>query len=234
MLDSITPLILTYDEESNIGRVLDKLQWAKRIVVLDSYSTDRTLSILKDYSNVDIYQRQFDTHSKQWNYGLNETGIDTDWVLALDADYVLTDDMVNELMHLQPSASTAGYESGFIYCVQGKPLSGTLYVPVTVLYLRIGAEYKQDGHTQRISLAGDVKKLQSKILHDDRKPLSRWLWAQDRYMTIEAELISSSQWSELGLTDKVRKLIFVAPFASFLYCLILKGGLFDGWAGFPS
>jgi glycosyltransferase involved in cell wall biosynthesis len=47
MLEKITPLILTYNEEPNIDRTLQQLRWAKEIIVIDSYSTDRTLDILK-------------------------------------------------------------------------------------------------------------------------------------------------------------------------------------------
>ena len=55
-LNNITPLILTYNEELNIGRTLSKLGWAKRIVVIDSFSTDRTIDILKAHQRVDIFQ----------------------------------------------------------------------------------------------------------------------------------------------------------------------------------
>jgi glycosyltransferase involved in cell wall biosynthesis len=232
MLDDITPVILTYNEAPNIGRVLERLTWANRIVVVDSYSSDETLSIAEEFSNSEVFKRKFDTHASQWNYAINETGISTDWILALDSDYVLTDEFVSELDKLQLTDKITGYKANFVYCVNGKPLRGTLYVPVTVLYRRSGALYEQDGHTQRILFSGIVGQLESKILHDDRKPLSRWLWAQGRYMSIEADMISTSSWSDLTFTDKIRKLIFVAPLATLFYCLVIKGGLLDGWAGF--
>src|SRR4029079_8546941 len=97
MLGIITPLILTYNEAPNIGRTLERLSWARDIVVVDSFSDDETLDIARSFSNVRVYQRRFDGHEQQWNFGLQETGIETDWVLALDADYVLTDELVNEL-----------------------------------------------------------------------------------------------------------------------------------------
>ena len=89
MLAQITPVVLTYNEAANIGRVLARLTWADRVVVLDSFSTDETESIASGYPNVTFQQRRFDTHANQWNFGLRETGIGTPWVLALDADYVL-------------------------------------------------------------------------------------------------------------------------------------------------
>src|SRR3954447_26203582 len=87
-------VILTKNEEPNIKRVLDRLQWLKRVVVVDSFSTDATLDIIRCYRNVGVYQRAFDTHATQWNYGLSQC--DTQWILSLDADYVLSDAFVDE------------------------------------------------------------------------------------------------------------------------------------------
>src|SRR5512143_2622752 len=94
MPDRITPLILTWNEEANIARTLDKLRWAREVVVVDSGSTDGTRAICESFPNVRVVVRPFDSHAAQWNFGLKETGIVSDWVLALDADYVLTDDLV--------------------------------------------------------------------------------------------------------------------------------------------
>ena len=92
MLDQITPLILTYNEDPNINRTLKKLTWAKRIIIIDSFSDDATLEILGQYPQVELFQRKFDTHGAQWNFGLGK--ITTDWVLSLDADYILSDQLI--------------------------------------------------------------------------------------------------------------------------------------------
>lgn len=231
MLERITPVILTLNEEPNIGRVLERLTWAGSVVVVDSFSTDGTVDIVSRFAKVRVLQRKFDAHAAQWNYAIGETGIDTEWILALDADYVLSEGLVEELAVLHPDADVSGYKAFFRYCVFGKPLRGTLYPPVTVLYRRQGARYIQDGHTQRIDLPGNVGQLNSYILHDDRKPLSAWLLAQDRYMRLEAEVIRHSSWSDLGMADRVRRLIVVAPVLTFFYCLFAKGGILDGYAG---
>ena len=83
-LNQITPLILTYNEAPNIQRTLENLTWAKQIVVIDSYSTDETLAILKNFKQVSIFQRQFESFADQCNYGLSK--IISEWVLSLDAD----------------------------------------------------------------------------------------------------------------------------------------------------
>jgi len=89
MIEQITPLILTYNEAPNIDRALERLTWANRIVVIDSFSDDETLDILANYPQVEVYQRRFDTHALQWNYGLEK--INTKWILSLDADYILSE-----------------------------------------------------------------------------------------------------------------------------------------------
>jgi len=95
MLEKITPLILTFNEAPNIDRTLQRLSWASTIVVIDSYSSDETLEILQSYPQIQIFQRKFDTHTNQWNYGLQQ--VKSEWVLSLDADYMLTDDLIAEI-----------------------------------------------------------------------------------------------------------------------------------------
>ena len=232
MLDQITPLILTYNEAPNIGRSLEQLRWARDIVVVDSGSDDETVEIVKSFPNVRVVQRAFDDHAAQWNFGLSGTGISTEWVLAMDADYFLTPPVIDELRTLEPLANTAGYRAQFTYCINGRPLRSGLYTPVTVLYRRSLAKYIQDGHTQRLLLNGEVVALRSRILHDDRKPLSHWFKSQQRYMALEAKKLSASDAIDLSKADRIRRLRLVAPLAVLFYCLIVRGGVLDGWAGF--
>src|SRR5688572_4223127 len=134
MIEQITPLILTFNEAPNIERTLAPLSWARDIVVVDSGSTDKTRELLARHSKVRVVERVFTTHAEQWNFGLEHTGIRSDWVLALDADFVLSDELVKELSTLDPDAGTAGYRASFTYCIEGKPLRGAAYPPVVVLY----------------------------------------------------------------------------------------------------
>ena len=231
MLEQVTPLLLTWNEAPNLGRVLERLSWAGRVVVLDSGSDDGTQEIARAFPNVVLIERRFDEHATQWNHGLASDAIQTGWVLAMDADYVLPEAFVAELRALDPGADVDGYEAAFRYCIAGRPLSGSLYPPVTVLYRRERASYVQEGHTQRLRVAGQVLRLQSRIDHDDRKPLSRWLASQDRYATLEARLLAQTPWRELRWQDRLRKMLFVAPWLAPLYALLAKGAIFDGRAG---
>lgn len=72
MLDHITPVLLTHNEEQNIGRTLSRLSWARDVVVVDSGSTDGTLNLLKVYPNVRVFNRRFDTDANQWRYAILE------------------------------------------------------------------------------------------------------------------------------------------------------------------
>jgi glycosyltransferase involved in cell wall biosynthesis len=231
VLDQITPVILTYNEENNIARTLDRLRWARDVVVADSFSTDKTVSLIKSFPNVRSFQRAFDNHAQQWNYAIKDTAISTEWVLALDADYCLTDEFIREVSQLTPAHEIDGYTAAFRYCIFGHPLRGALYPPVTVLFRNRTGHYVQDGHTQRVAIDGPVRNLVSWILHDDRKPLSHWLQAQDRYMRLEAQHITEQEWSKLGVADKLRTVPLVAPFVVFWYCYIGKGLWLDGRFG---
>ena len=231
MLDQITPLILTYNEAPNLDRTLRQVSWAKDIVVVDSFSDDETTDIAATFPQTRVFQRSFDSHRNQWNFGLSETDIKTPWVLALDADYVLTDELVEELKTLDPDPSVNGYSAEFIYCLNGRPLRSGIYPPVAVLYRARTAIYEQDGHTHRVSVNGNVQSLRAKILHDDRKPWRRWLQSQVNYSQLEAKKLLASRAEQLSSADRVRKWLVVAPVAVIGYCLILRGGLLDGWAG---
>ena len=232
MMDNITPLILTFNEAPNLGRTLEQLRWARDIVVVDSFSNDETVEIAHSFPRVRVFQRKFDKHEAQWNFGLGETGIATEWVLALDADYVLTPEFVDELRMLQPSSKTTGYQARFTYCIAGRRLRSGVYPPATVLYRKAGAAYSQDGHTHRLLLTGDVEAMSARILHDDRKPLKRWFESQQRYMTLEVQQLLAANANDLSSSDRIRRLRVIAPLAVLFYCLIVRGGVLDGWAGF--
>ena len=228
LLEKVTPLILTYNEASNIDRTLQKLDWATEIIVIDSYSEDRTLKILNSYPQVKLLQRKFDTHTQQWNYGLAQ--IQSEWVLSLDADYVLTDLLIETIGSVSDPIAN-GYFIPFKYCVFGQPLRGTILPPRLALFKKASATYIDDGHTQLLELKGRSSRLDAYIHHDDRKPLSRWLWAQDRYMVIESKKLLQTPDRELSWGDRIRKRKIFAPVIILIYCLILKGGILDGWQG---
>ncbi len=232
MLDQITPLILTYNELPNIERTLARLQWAKRVVVIDSFSTDGTLDILRRHPRVAAFVHEFGDFAGQCNFGLAQ--VETPWVLSLDADYELSDELLEELRTLTPGETTAGYRAGFVYRIHGRRLRGSLYPPRTVLYRKDRGFYSQEGHAHRVRIEGNILPLRGVIYHDDRKKLSRWLASQQHYAAAEAEyLLDGAGRADRKLTraDRIRLMAWPAPLAVLFYVLFIKGCILDGWRG---
>jgi glycosyltransferase involved in cell wall biosynthesis len=227
--NQITPLIITHNEVLNIRRTLVKLLWAQRIVVIDSGSTDGTVELLRRYPQVEMTQHPFVDFATQCNYGLKQ--VTTPWVLSLDADYELSDELVRELTLLEPADSAVGYRVRFVYRIYGRSLRGSLYPPRTVLFRKDNTFYRRKGHAHHVVLDGDVLPLDGVIYHDDRKPLERWLTSQQRYARDEVEYLLNHSASGLRRTDKIRLMGWPAPIGAFFYTLFVKGCLLDGWPG---
>lgn len=231
MLSQITPVILTYNEAPNIGRTLEALRWARAVVVVDSRSSDATTAIARSFPNVRMFERPFDDHATQWNFAVSQTGIATPWILALDADYVLPPELVEELRALEPPADVAAYRTAFTYWVFGSPLRGSAYPPVVTLFRAGRGRYRQDGHTQRIAVDGEIRDLVHRIRHDDRKPFRRWMAAQLRYSRLEAAKLLATPLAQLDTADRLRRLVVIAPIVMPPYCLFVKGNALDGVGG---
>jgi glycosyltransferase involved in cell wall biosynthesis len=228
-LDDTTPLLITYNEIRNIERTLAPLGWAKRIVVIDSGSTDGTLEVLARDARIETIHRPFDSFAEQCNFGLAQ--VRTPWVLSMDADYEVSTALVEEMRGLQPGEQQAGYRMGFVYRVHGRALSASLYPPRTALYRVAGARYDNEGHGHRIRPAGPVSDLRGAIYHDDRKPLSRWLGSQLNYAAREAEHLLGAPRATVSRADRVRLMGWPAPILVFLYVLFAKRAILDGPAG---
>ena len=228
ILPDITPMILTFNEAPNIQRTLQRLDWAREILIVDSFSKDETLAIVRNNPQCRVVQREFDSFAAQCNYGLQHVW--TEWVLSLDADYVLSEALNQELAQLN-SPDVAGYSARFTYCIHGRPLRGSLYPPRTVLYRKALAKYKDEGHGHRVEVAGRVLPLASPIFHDDRKHLERWLSEQLRYAGREVDHLRSTPIDQLNRADRLRRHIFAAPPLVFIYTLLWKGLILDGLPG---
>lgn len=227
MLEKITPLILTRDEEANIGRTLEALRWAADVVVLDSLSTDATKAIASRFPNVRVVERAFDDLATQTNFGLGQ--LRTEWALSLDADHVVSQALVDEMRSLEPLSDVAAYIAPFGYAVRGRRLRRSLYPPRPVLLRRSRCTYFMDGHAHRVRADGRLASLRGEIVHDDRKPFSRFLERQQKYMREEADKIRRGE--NLGLSGRIRRLRIVAPLAVVVHTLFIRGLILDGVAG---
>jgi glycosyltransferase involved in cell wall biosynthesis len=229
MID-VTALILTFNERENIERSLSALAWARQVLIVDSFSTDGTIDLAqRTHHKLRIVQRAFDSFAGQCNYGL--TQVQTEWVLSLDADYILTADLITEIARLEPPVDVAGYSAQFRYCVFGRPLRTTIYPPRTVLYRVERAAYRDEGHGHRVAIRGAVRPLAGKIDHDDRKPLNRWIRSQHDYAVIEARHLLTASKKQMNRQDRLRRQIYFAPLVMFFYLLVVRRLILDGWPG---
>ena len=228
--DILTAVILTWNEEENIARALSHLNWLEKIIVVDSGSTDATLQLISSFKNTKIYHRVFDTHANQWNYGLGLC--ESKWILSLDADYILPDIFVEEVIKNLSAVNISAFLAKFEFLVFGKALRGNNTTPRPVLFKKSDCVYFDDGHTQRLQINGATSFFKNKIWHDDRKPLSRWLINQSVYSIKEAVMLANiSSTKKLSFTDRLRKTKILAPVFVFFYCLFGKALILDGWRG---
>jgi glycosyltransferase involved in cell wall biosynthesis len=230
MLHEITPVLLTGNEERNIARTLSHLAWAKDVVIVDSMSSDATVALAQTFPNVRVFPRPLDTLAKQWTFAVEETGIRTPWVLTLDADYVVTPELVEEMRALDPPTRTTAYLARFLYAIHGRPLRGSLYPPRMVLLRRGRFTFFQDGHTQRVLIDDLSSTLASPIIHDDRKGVARFVQRQLRYMADEADKLRDAKRGG-SLRDRIRRMRIVAPPLVLLHTLFVRGVIRDGWPG---
>lgn len=227
-LREVTPVIITHDEAPNIARVLDRLRWAERVLIVDSFSQDETVMIARTFPNVTLVQNHFESFAQQCNFAL--TYVRTSWALVMDADYVCSYSLPGELEHLADVPEIGGYAATFVYCINGRPLRRSLYPPRVVLH-RAEARYENDGHAHRVRISGTVCQLSSRIEHDDRKPLASWLSSQRRYAIAEVNKLISTPAHRLRFVDRLRRLGWIVPLLMPVQCLLLKGLALEGRIG---
>jgi hypothetical protein len=223
---NITPVILTHNEEPNIGSTLASLAWAPRIVVVDSGSSDRTAEIARSFGNVAWFVREFDSHASQWFYAVHQTAIDTPHVLALDADMRPAHGFAQELAGFLERDGLAGLVP-FEYRAHGRALLGSVYPPQARVFAKDAIRIEQCGHTQAFTADTPLYRFRAKLIHEDRKPFSRWVANQLKYAALEAERIRTAPAS--SLRDRLRRSGF-SPAILGAYAYLRAGGPLAGHA----
>ena len=252
----VSVLVLTYNEEANLPRCLASLAWADDVLVVDSFSTDRTVEVAMAHG-ARVLQRAFDSFSGQRNYGLDEGGLQHEWVLHIDADEVVPDDLRDELVGIATADDPAGpaaYRVASKMMFQGRWLRRSgMYPAYQVRYgRRSRLRFVQVGHGQREALPPEeVGTLRAPLDHYSfSKGLHEWFDKHNRYSTDEAREAHArmgtqpgwapSVWTALIRGDSTRRrrtlkvLATELPFrptARFLYMYVLRGGFLDGAPG---
>ena len=188
----ITAVILTRNEEKNIGVCIDSIKkTVKRIVVVDSYSEDRTVEIAKK-SGAEVYQHEFFNYAKQYLYAVDIADIKTTWILRIDADERLTPESAEELEKLcneNESTDVSGIMLRFYNVFLGKILKhGGVYPWRKLSVYKNGKGTIEDRHMDEhiILSEGTVIKMKKDCEHQAFKNLTFFVNKFNWYSTREA------------------------------------------------
>jgi len=246
----ICAIVLTKNEEAQIGQTLASLQQFAEVTVVDSNSTDRTVEIAEE-QGARVLQFSWNgayPKKKQWALDNIETALQ--WILLLDADETPTPELMTELAQVTDSGlhDIDAYDIPLHYRFAGTVLRHGHKVAKRSLlragrcrFPDVGDEdvpgiREVEGHYQP-EADGKTARLGSAILHDDRDPVSSWFDRHNRYSDWEAHLrlrhelrtaIAKRRSRQGRMFDKVP----FKPAAFFAYSYIARGGFLDGQAGF--
>lgn len=257
MLD-LSVIILTYNEEIHIRRCLENIKSiAKDIFIIDSFSTDKTLDIAKEYPQVQILQNKWENnYAKQFNWGLVNAPICTQWVLRLDADEYLLPELVKELQEKLPSISED--VNGIIFnrrhIFMDKWMKRGIYPVKLLRVFRYGKgmceQRLMDEHIQLTE--GRAVEFEHDFCDHNLNNLSWFCHKHVNYaireavdlLDIELDLTGVAESDENKQISKqaqkkrmkkhqyVKQPLFWRAFAYFCYRYFLKGACLDGKVGF--
>ena len=257
MLD-LSVIILTYNEEIHIRRCLENIKSiAKDIFIIDSFSTDKTLDIAKEYPQVQILQNKWENnYAKQFNWGLINAPICTQWVLRLDADEYLLPELVKELQEKLPSISED--VNGIIFnrrhIFMDKWMKRGIYPVKLLRVFRYGKgmceQRLMDEHIQLTE--GRAVEFEHDFCDHNLNNLSWFCHKHVNYaireavdlLDIELDLTGVAESDENKQISKqaqkkrmkkhqyVKQPLFWRAFAYFCYRYFLKGACLDGKVGF--
>jgi glycosyltransferase involved in cell wall biosynthesis len=250
----LTVVILTFNEEVNIKQSLSNVcDWATYVYVLDSGSEDKTCEIAREYG-AEVFYRKFDTYAKQRNYAIQELPIRTDWMLFLDADEFLFDELKDEIS--DTIINSHHYEGFYLkrrFYFMGKWIKYGGYYPTWILRLfkHKLASCDRDMN-EHIIVNGRVGHLKNDFVDNNKKGITDWIEKHNKYATFEArELMKNINNPEV--TDKLANLFgtqverkrwirgkiwnrllppLIRPFLYYLYRYFLRLGFLDGKVGF--
>ena len=246
----ITAIILTKNEEVNIENCIKSVKnFVKRIVVIDSGSTDKTINIAKKHL-ADVFINEYLYYAQQFNWGINNTIIDTEWILRIDADEVFSEDLWKEIRyHIDTSNNLItgiAIEADLFF--MGKKLKYGSSKKRKIMLFKTGfgeiENIKRDAHT--IINSGKIVSLKNRFLHKDYKSLEHYIQRYNKYSIFEADdyisrtaLISKGALSDRIISRKrnmkfgvyYRFPRFIRAHLWYLYNYYFKLGFLDGIEG---
>ncbi len=220
----LSVVIICFNEEAILDRCLSAVQWADEIVVLDSFSEDRTLEIARRYTR-QVFQSEWQGYSKQRTLALSHAS--HPWILSLDADEVVSPELAREIRTvLARDSDLAGYWVPRMTYYLGRFLRHCWY-PDFKLRLFRKERGRWSGHEihEEILLEGPAGRLQSPLLHYSFPSLHDHLETIQQYTSLGAESLARS-----GRSFSLARLLG-SPFFMFLQQYIAKRGFLDGLPG---
>ncbi len=210
----------TYNEEAYVEAALRSVRFADEIIVIDSYSKDKTPEIAQKYATI-FLQREFDNFSNQKNHALAKTT--SDWILFLDADERITYPLQLEIRNALEIGKHQGYKLNFPHFYMNRFL---YHHSSNVLRLvkREGTKYTGVVH-EKLQVNGSVGSLKNPVLHYTYKGLEHYIQKRESYAWFQAEQLQKKN-KKASLF-----LLFFKPTWRFFSSYILKGGFKDGIPG---
>jgi glycosyltransferase involved in cell wall biosynthesis len=252
---NITAIVLCYNESKNIRHCLESVHGFCDTYIVDSGSTDDTLDICREFTS-NIFGHKYRNHASQWQWALTNLPIETDWILALDADFVVTPALKDEVGRRLPDI-VDGVDGIYVrhrYIFGGGPIryGGTKRFWLRIVRTKEARADFSDLVDFRFIVAGKTLRFNSSVIEYNRydDDISVWIKKQDMFsirLAVEEELRRRRQldWEKpprfFGNPDErimwLRNLwlslpLFVRPFIYFFYRYILMIGFLDGRAGF--
>lgn len=246
----VTVVIPIKNQADALARCLGALEAMAAVVVVDSKSTDNTADVAKSWGAEVLQFEWKGGFPKKRNWVLQSYAFNTDWVLFLDADEVLTPRFISDLRRELPRSRVVGYWLRYTNFFQGKPLH--FGVPQRKLALfRVGAGFYEriddpgwsdldmEVHEHPI-LEGPVGEIKSPILHEDFSLLSKFIERHDKYSSWEARRYladfadQAKTRNALTFRQRVKYLLLESPLLSvlyFIYTYFFRAGLLDGRPG---
>ena len=246
---SISILILTLNEESNLPACLASVKWSDDIVVLDSYSSDRTCYIAKDFG-ARVVQRQFDNWSSHYNWAMENIHFKNSWVFYLDADERMTESVCEEarLIASDRWRSEVAYYCGRKNYFMGKWIKHAMPPGKIMRFFKPPYVRFQRLVNPVPVITGSYGSLSNYIEHYTfNKGLAEWFHKHNAYSSLEAiegrNLLNHGSFDFFHLCSfdalvrrrALKKLAVLLPFRAivkFIYLYILNLGFLDGRPGF--
>jgi glycosyltransferase involved in cell wall biosynthesis len=223
----VSAYIITHNEEKNIRRCLESLKEFEEVVVVDSFSTDQTAAICREYTDR-VYQREWPGFKEQFAHALSLTK--NEWVFSLDADEIASPELLQNIQRIFEKGAPADFDGFHISRMShymGRWIRhGTWYPDYKLrLFRKAAARYVGENPHPRVEVKGKTARLEGKILHYTMENFSDHLRRLDSYTDIYAEnQIRAENRFSLFST-------LLRPPAKFIKAYIIKGGFLDGMPG---